>query len=229
MARQARLQAPGLPHLVQQRGHNGAPAFVDDDDRRHYLATLLNMAREHGVEVHAYALAVEQVVLLVTPQQPDSLSQMMQGQGRRYVAWFNLRHQRSGTLWEGRFRSCLVEPGEGLLRAQRYIEAVIGAEQLALNLLDSLGSSAPHHLGALRDPLITDALAHWQLGNTPFEREAAYRLWLEAGVVAQERQAIEAALRSGTPYGGDAFLAQLQQRLGLVVQRRKPGRPPKTI
>lgn len=228
MARQARLQASSLPHHVLQQGHSGNPVFVDDEDRRHYLGALMNVSREHRVDVHAYVLLPSRVQLLVRPQTPEGLSRMMQALGRRYVPWFNQRHQRTGTLWEGRFRAHLLEPGDWVLRCQRSIELLPVRMGLAPGLLACPWSSVLHHLGAERNPLITDAAEHWQLGNTPFEREAAYRQWLDQGVADQEWNALATALRSGKPLGGEAFFAYLTNSLGWRASVRRPGRPRKS-
>jgi putative transposase len=227
MARQARLQVPGLAHHVVQRGHNGAVIFIDDDDRHHYLTSLLNVSREHGVDVHAYALLPDRVLLLARPQSATGLSQLMQGLGRRYVPWFNQRHSRTGTLWEGRFRACVLEPGEWVLRCQRFIECPAADAELAPGLLANPWSSAVHHLGERRDPLITDAVEHWRLGNTPFEREAAYRLLWEQGLSSDDSRLMADALRSGRPLGGEAFLSQLAQAHGWSGPARCRGRPRK--
>src|SRR5678815_4899747 len=111
MARLPRLVVPGLPHCVIQRGHNGQAVAVDDADRQAYLRALRDAAATHAVALHAYALLDAEVQLLVTPTGAPSLSRMMQELGRRYVSAYNARHARSGTLWDGRFRAAVIEPG----------------------------------------------------------------------------------------------------------------------
>ena len=116
MVRPQRLFLPAHPHHVIQRGHNHGPIFLDDEDRRQYLHHLAEVARESRVAVHAYALGEDRVHLLLTPQTAEAISRMMQALGRRYVAAFNRRHGRSGTLWTGRFASHLVDEASVLGR-----------------------------------------------------------------------------------------------------------------
>ena len=225
MARQARVSVPHLPHLLSQRGHNGAAVFVDDEDRQRYLHALLEGSRALQVAIHGYCLLPERIDLLATPPDPQALSLLMQTLGRRYVGSFNQRHGRSGTLWEGRFRSCLVEPGEPLLVALRCLDAAPQFTEVAPDLLAYRWSSALHHLGARRDALITDPPAFWALGNTPFERELAYRRQLESDASPDECEALARCLRSGHAFGSAAFVERLQKLTGAPLQARRRGRP----
>lgn len=226
MARPQRLFLPGHPHHVIQRGHNQGPIFLDADDRRSYLHHLGEVAREHRVAVHAYALGDDRVHLLLTPQTGDAISRMMQALGRRYVAAFNRRHGRSGTLWAGRFASHLVDEA-AVLDCQCYIEtAAAGAGSEAAQ---SPWSSAAHHLGSRHDPLVTPHRAVWALGNTPFEREAAYRTRLEQGLPAATHLAIEQAMRSGLLLGDESARLALERELHRSLSPRPRGRPPGSV
>ena len=122
MSRQPRLTVPGYPHHIIQRGNNRQPIFVDDADRQRLLGDLAEHARNRGVAVHAYVLMSNHLHLLVTPEAADSVPLMMQGVGRAYVRYFNRRHGRSGTLWEGRYRSTLIEAERHLLACMVYID-----------------------------------------------------------------------------------------------------------
>jgi len=226
MARPQRLFLPGHPHHVIQRGHNQGPIFLDDDDRRSYLHHLGEVARESRVAVHAYALGEDRVHLLLTPQTADAISRMMQALGRRYVGVFNRRHGRSGTLWAGRFASHLVDEG-AVLDCQCYIEMV--ASGAGSEAGESPWSSAAHHLGSRHDPLVTPHRAVWALGNTPFEREAAYRARLEQGLPAATRQAIEQAMRSGLLLGDESARRALERELHRSLAPRPRGRPPGSV
>jgi putative transposase len=169
------------------------------------------------------------VQLLVTPPAAHSLSSMMQAIGRRYVARYNQRHGRSGTLWEGRFRAALVEADAYFLACQRYIESGLPDEGLASALLDPLYSSLAHHLGKARNPLLTDHAAYWALGNTPFEREHAYRRWLDEGVGEAERARIADAVSYGWALARPEYLARpWAAALDAPLVRRLPGRPRKS-
>jgi putative transposase len=227
MARQRRLVLGGHAHHLVQRGHNLQNVFIDDEDRRCYLAALQEAARVHGVAVHAYALLDNQVQLLLTPPTEVALSQVMQSLGRRYVAAFNRRHGRSGTLWDGRFRAAVVQPGAHTLHSLRLIDGLAARLGGAGPDSGSAASSAPHRLGLRRNPLVTDPPEFWQLGNTPFEREAAYGRLLEQGLDATTVHPIEQAASHGWAIGSEPFLAQVAQTLGRAVKPRARGRPPR--
>ncbi len=232
MARLPRLALPGLPHLASLYGQPGLPIAVDDQDRNHLLAALREAARQQRVAVHAYVLHVDHLHLLVTPAEAAALGAMMQGLGRRYVAAFNRRHARAGSLWSGRFRATVVQPGATTLEALLFIDGHAtrhlqrtGAPEAADGDRSGPWSSAPHHLGRLRDPLLTPVDAYWQLGNTPFEREAAYRRLLDDGLPAARLHTLADAARHGWPVGDAAFLAALAQRTDRPLARRPRGRP----
>ncbi|WP_022982449.1 transposase [Ideonella sp. B508-1] len=222
MVRPQRLFLPAHPHHVVQRGHNHGPIFLDDEDRRQYLHHLAEVARESRVAVHAYALGEDRVHLLLTPQTAEAISRMMQALGRRYVAAFNRRYGRSGTLWAGRFASHLVDEAS-VLDCQCYLESIvapIGSEAESV-----VWTSAAHHLGSRHDPLVTPHRVVWALGNTPFEREAAYRARLGQGVSPATRQAIEQAMRSGLLLGDESARHALERELHRSLAPRPRGRP----
>ena len=122
MARLPRLAVAGQAHLALMLGHSAQPVFVDDDDRRQFLAALRESALQHGVSVHGYALQPAEVLLLLTPATATALGTLMQGLGRRYGAAFNRRHGRRGTLWAGRFRTAVVQAGPHLLDALLHVD-----------------------------------------------------------------------------------------------------------
>lgn len=226
MARLPRLALAGHAHLVSLYGHSAQPVFVDDDDRRQFLAALREAALQQQVAVHAYVLLAGHVHLLLTPQLAASLGALMQGLGRRYGAAFNRRHQRQGTLWAGRFCATVVQPGAATLEAMLFIDHHPLRSGAVAAAQDAVWSSTRHHLGLQRDPLITDAAAWWALGNTPFEREATYRRLLDEGMPQPRAQALAQAARKGWAVGDATFLAGLAQHTQRPVQARPRGRPP---
>jgi len=227
MARLPRLALAGHAHLVALYGHSGQPVFADDEDRRLFLAALRESALQQAVAIHAYVLLPDHVHLLLTPATAAGLGALMQGLGRRYGAGFNRRHGRRGTLWAGRFRATVVQAGAPLLHAMLFIEhhpvRTAGVQAAA----DHAWCSVHHHLGLRRDPLITGSSAWWALGNTPFEREAAYRCLLDEGLPAARAAELAAAGRKGWALGDAAFLAGLALQAARPVQPRPRGRPPK--
>ncbi|WP_458232225.1 REP-associated tyrosine transposase [Roseateles sp. P5_E8] len=229
MARLPRLILPDQPHHVILRGNNRQAIFFSDLDREHLLATLAEAALQYRVAVHAYVLMDNHLHLLLTPPTADALSRMMQSLGRRYVGWFNARHQRSGTLWEGRFRAGLIEGERHLLACMRYIELNPVRAGLCTEPAQWPWSSATHHLGLARNVLITEHEMYWLLGNTPFEREHAYREFMEQGVATAEQAEFTDAVLRGRPVGSDAFLRPLAADHAAVVNRRPRGRPRKPL
>lgn len=227
MARLPRLILPGQAHHVILRGNNRQAIFFSDLDRQQLLATLAEVAAQYQVAIHAYVLMDNHLHLLLTPSTAEALSRMMQSLGRRYVGWFNARHQRSGTLWEGRFRVGLIEGERHLLACMRYIELNPVRAGLCIEPAQWPWSSAAHHLGLARSPLITEHELYWSLGNTPFEREHAYREFTAQGVSSLEQvQFTDGALR-GRPVASDAFLKPLAIDHAQVVNKRPRGRPRK--
>lgn len=225
MARLPRLALAGQPHLVLMQGHSAQPVFADDADRQQFLAALREAALQHGVAVHGYALLPQQVLLLLTPVEGAALGRLMQGLGRRYGAAFNRRHGRSGSLWAGRFRTAVVQAGAPLLEAMLFVDL----QALPGGPAQAPWSSLDHHLGRGRDPVITDSPAWWALGNTPFEREAAYRRWLDEGLAPERATALATAVHKGWAIGDAAFLAALAQQTARPVQPRPRGRPRRAV
>lgn len=229
MARLPRLDLAGHLHLVMQHSRDARPVFVDDDDRRRYLAALLESSREFQVAVHAYVLMDDVVMLLATPPQPSSLARFMQAVGRRYVKAFNRRHGRTGPLWEGRYRTTIIEPAPHLLACILVVEQAPLREGLAAHPSDWPWSSAAHHAGRKADAIVTEHAAYWQSGNTPFEREARHARDSAVPIADRDVNALLEAARHGWPVGSDAFLAELERQTGRAVRPRPRGRPKRSI
>jgi putative transposase len=219
MARLPRLALAGHLHYVVQRGHNSRPVFIHDEDRQDYLAMLQESARTQQVAVHAYAMLDQEVHLLVTPTHAESLGRLMQSLGRRYVSAFNRRHGCTGTLWNGRFRSCVVAPAL-LVAATVAVEASATGEARRW-------TSAPHHLGEQRSPLVTEHSAYWALGNTPFERELAHANLLKDGPAPALVDELAGALGAAGVVGEAAFRRDVAAATGRSLTARPRGRPKK--
>lgn len=227
MARLPRLCAAGQLHQALQRGHNGEAAFRDAEDYRTFLAALRDAAAAHRVAIHAYALLPSEVHLLVTPESAEGLSLLMQSTGRRYVAAFNARHGRRGTLWDGRFRSTVVDAEKYLRACEIYVESAPVHAGLVEDAEHYPWSSAAHHLGLVVDRLVTPHPRDWLLGNTPFDREVARKMLLRRSSTTAERQTIEAAVKGGWALGDERFLVTVEDRLSRRARPGRPGRPPK--
>lgn len=225
MARLPRLTVAGLPHLLEQCGHNGQPVFLDTDDRAAYRVALAEAAVACGVTVHAYCLDAGRVLILATPRDSDGLSRTMQRLGRRYTAEFNRRHGRSGTLWAGRFRATVIEAERHLVEAMCHVESDAAMAGDADAPARDRRSSAAHHLGLAVDPLVSDHACFWALGNTPFDRHAAYRLLVLQPLPVAQRRRFDGAVRKGWAIGSPAFLAALAAATPRRLQPLAPGRP----
>ena len=227
MARLARLTVTGYPHHVILRGNNRQSIFHDAQDRELMLDLLLTHSREQGVDVHAYVLMGNHLHLLLTPQREQALPKMMQALGRRYVQVFNKRHGRTGTLWEGRYRSTLIQTERYLLACMVYIDLNPVRAHMVSDAKDYLWSSHAHYLGLRADRLITPHALYWALGNTPFAREAAYAELVHQGVAADQQGALTDATLSGWALGDAAFMTHLQTQTPRRLLKAKPGRPAK--
>ena len=225
MARLSRLTLPGHLHHVIQRGNNRQPIFQDGEDFHTMLALLADNALQHGVAVHAYVLMDNHFHLLVTPTSADALPQMMQAVGRRYVQYFNRRHARTGTLWEGRYRSTVLQADKYLLPCMVYLDLNPVRAGLVANAADYPWSSHAHWRGVRNDRLLTPHALYWALGNTPFAREAAYAALVQTGIGSQEQAALTASALSGWALGDTDFIEGLKKQTTRRVVVGQAGRP----
>ena len=226
MARLSRLSLPGYPHHIIQRGNNRQAIFSSAADYRHLLELLRTHARESQVAVHAYVLMSNHFHVLLTPQDAEGLPRMMQAVGRSYVQYFNRTQQRSGTLWEGRYRSTVLQTERYLLQCMAYIDLNPVRAGMVAGPQDYAWSSYAHYTGQRNDPLVSPHPLVWALGNTPFAREAAYQSLVQAGVEGGAQQALTDATLRGWALGEPDFVADLQKRTARRISKSKAGRPP---
>ena len=165
MPRQSRLVLPGVALHIIQRGNNRQACFRGDGDYLLYLLHLRELATRHGCAVHAYCLMTNHVHLLMTPSIEDALSTLMRNLGQRYVQYFNRRYGRTGTLWEGRFRSCIAESARYVLACYRYIELNPVRAGLTDHPGNYLWSSYRFNVDGLEDQLITAHPEYLGLGH----------------------------------------------------------------
>ncbi len=226
MARLPRLSLAGQLHHVIQRGNNRQAVFVDAQDYERMLSLLEENVRQFRVAVHAYVLMGNHFHWLLTPSTDDALAQTMQAVGRSYVRYFNDRHHRSGTLWEGRYRSTIVQAERYLLPCMVYIDQNPVRAGLVGQARDYAWSSHAHYLGLRSERLITPHALFWRLGNTPFAREAAYDALVQADVASHHQQALTDATLSGWALGDAAFMQNLQTLTSRRITPKTAGRPP---
>ena len=225
MARLPRLTLPGYPHHIIQRGNNRQAIFASAADYQTLLGLLLENAQKFKVAIHAYVLMPNHFHLLATPETADGLPQMMQAVGRRYVRWFNDAQGRTGTLWEGRYKSTVIDTDQYLLTCMAYLDLNPVRAGLVGQAADHVWSSHGHYSGQRVDKLITPHPLVWALGNTPFAREAAYAELVKDGISAtQQVKLTDSALR-GWALGDDDFVKELQDLTRRRVSKAAAGRP----
>ena len=193
--------------------------FIDETDRANYLSAVQEAARPLGVQVHAYALCESSAHLLVTPEQASALGTLMQSVGRRFVGGHHRRHGGSGTLWNGRFRCAVVEPGGTLLDVLSLIDSGVG---------EAAHTSQAHRIAGEASTWLVDPPEYWALGNTPFERQARWRLRLADGLPPTCSQALLKAARGSWVVGSADFAQAWAATLSRPLSPRAPGRPRKS-
>lgn len=225
MPRRARLRIEGLPLHLIQRGNNRTSCFFSEGDYRLYLGLLQELAPKHGCHVHAYVLMTNHVHLLLTPRAAPSASLLMKHLGQRYVQYVNRTHGRTGSLWEGRFRSSIVDSDGYFLRCQRYVELNPVRARMVAHPREYPWSS--HDANALGAPslLVVPHDEYLTLGSDPQERSASYRALLQEVMSDRELEEIRSAVNGGFALGGEAFKARLDSILGRRTSAARPGRP----
>ena len=175
MARLPRLYLPDVPQHIIQRGINRQACFISDKDFASYAYWLDQSARQYQVAIHAWVFMTNHVHILATPQTEQGVSRMMQATGRHYVRYFNHSYGRTGTLWEGRFKSCLVDVEDYLLACHRYIELNPVRAGMVAVPEDYTWSSYKANGFGKQMRLWTPHRVYLELGVTMRERAVAYR------------------------------------------------------
>jgi len=225
MARLPRLTLTDYPHHVILRGNNRQVIFSGESDMRRMLSLLEEHSMVQGVDVHANLLKGNHLHLILTPRRDGALSLMMQSVGRSYVRAFNQAHGRTGTLWEGRYRSSVIQTERYLLTCMAYIDLNPVRAGMVEAPENYPWSSHAHYIGRLHQRLLTPPALYWELGNTPFAREAAYGELVRAGIAEHQQRALTAATLSGWALGDPGFLAVLESQTPRRIQPGKAGRP----
>lgn len=225
MPRIKRLDPPGIPRHIVQRGNNRQACFFHDYDRSLYLALLGKFAQAYGCRVHAYVLMGNHVHLLATPTSAGAMARMMQSLGRDYVRHINLTQGRSGTLWQGRYFSSPIDTDRYLLACHRYIELnPVRAGMVAAPTQYRWSSCAANALGE-PDPLLSPHEVFTQLAGDAAERRNVYRAFLHDTIPADELADIRLHSAQQRAWGTDEFKARLAKALQRAVGLGKSGRP----
>lgn len=225
MPRRPRIRLAGLPQHVVQRGINREPCFFAEEDYHSYLHWLEKAAADWHCTIHAYVLMTNHVHLLVTPETETGIARLMQAVGRRYVQYINRSYKRTGSLWEGRYKSSLVQEDAYLLTCMRYIEL----NPVRANMVQDPGqyrwSSYRHNGLGQPDRRITPHAAYLAMSPDESDRRAAYRALFRSQLDADALDDIRLALNQGQPLGSDRFSERICAEAGIRRARKRPGRP----
>jgi putative transposase len=225
MARKPRIFLPEVPQHLVQRGNNREPCFFSEEDYRCYLEFLAETAKKYGCRIHAYVLMTNHVHMLVTPEDEYSVSNMMQSLGRKYVRYINHVYKRSGTLWEGRFKSGLVQSENYLLMCSRYIELNPVRAQMVGMPDEYKWSSYHHNAWGKEDGVVNQHEIYGSLGHSAEQREYAYRELFRHHMDNDMLHEIRHALNHESILGSSYFMEKVERILDRRLEPGKPGRP----
>ena len=225
MPRRPRIQLNGVPLHIVQRGHNREPCFFSEEDYTSYLHWLSEALGDAECQLHAYALMTNHVHLLLTPKKAEAVPKLIMSLGRRYVQYINRTYKRTGTLWDSRYKSSVIQANTYLLTCQRYIE---------LNPVRAAMVDDPAHyrwtsyrynaLGAT-DSRITPHALYQALGLTDKSRQSAYRALFRAHLDGAAIDDIRLALNQNQPLGNSRFYARIEKATGVRREAQPRGRP----
>ena len=228
MARKPRFSLPGIPQHVIQRGNNREPCFYAEDDYHRYLGDLKEALAYNGCRLHAYVLMTNHVHLLLTPMAEHGVSHVMQDVGRKYVRYINHTYRRSGTLWEGRYKSSPIKQDEYLLACCRYVEL----NPIRAGIVDApenyKWSSYRCKIGIEKPDWLDLDPCYKNLGNTDKERAKRYKQFVKGSIPDGEWALIREALQRGQLTGSNRFIEEVERKIGRRIECRGQGRPRKS-
>ena len=219
MPRLPRYILPGHPQHVIQRGVNRCPIFVGEQDYDFYKHYLQEACMRHDCRIHAYVLMSNHVHLLMTPEKKNSFAKVMQSVGRRYVQYFNTLYQRTGTLWEGRYKATVIDSEEYLLTCYRYIELNPVRAKLVPHPRHYTWSSYGANAMGKTDSLITPHELYLALASRHHQRHTAYQELFQTQINSDTLDDIRQATQKGWALGNDRFKDEIEQ---LAKRRTRP-------
>ncbi|MDH3590111.1 MAG: transposase [Gammaproteobacteria bacterium] len=224
MTRRRRIFVPGYPMHVVQRGNDRRTIFLDDHDRTRYLDFLVEAAEQHECAIHCYVLMGNHVHLLLTPENADALPRTMQSVGIRYVRYFNTAHERTGGLWEGRYRASLVNTDRYLQACYRYIELNPVRANLIADPAEWPWSSHRRHAFGEPDRVVSVHQYYDDLADSAESRSSRYRKWFRDALTEHELEKIRETTRQELVLGDDAFKNQIESQLPFPARPGRRGR-----
>lgn len=227
MPRRSRIVFPGIPLHLIQRGNNRQACFYAKEDYSFYLEWLHEYAIESGCAIHAFVLMTNHVHILLTPAKSNSVGTLMKKLGQRYVQYINRTYKRSGTLWEGRFRSCIIQQENYFLICQRYIELNPVRAGMVDHPSKYRWTSYRANADGEKNSLISRHSIYLQLGETYSKRQEAYRELFRFKLKQEIIDKIRKATNGNFSLGDERFQNEIAQALGRRVKPGVPGRPKK--
>ena len=229
MARLPRFTIPGQPQHVIVRGNNRSEIFCAEQDYHFYLEKLQKSCEKHGMDIHAYVLMTNHIHLLATPHEETSISKAMQMTGRYYVQYYNHCYQRTGTLWEGRYKATLIDSATYLLTCMRYIELNPVRANMVNHPSDYPWSSYTYNALGLENAIVTPHGEYRRLGRTDEERQTAYRQLFKHHIPEEALEEIRNATNKAWALGSDRFKQRIQRQLDRRVEPLERGGDKKSV
>jgi putative transposase len=232
MARLPRYVIPGQPQHIILRGNNRQAIFAAEADYQFFRGAIVEAAQKYGLLIHAYVWMTNHIHLLATPEQQNSISKVFQSVGRRYVQYFNYTYQRSGTLWEGRYRATVVDSEPYLLTLMRYIELNPVRAGMVAHPVDYQWSSYAFNArgeSGLNADWLTPHEEYLRLERNATDRQSVYRQLFEAAISDINLKEIRECTHKGWALGNEQFRAQIEALGPRRAASKGVGRPRKGI
>ncbi len=228
MPRSSRLIVPGYPHHIIQRGHNRQTVFVSDEDYQYYLENLWEWKLKLGCRIYAYCLMTNHIHLIIDPgEDVENLGKLMKRLAGRQTRYVNKLEKRSGSLWEGRYKSSPISTDKYLLACCRYVELNPVRAGLVVSPAEYRWSSYAQKIGDSELLTIDYDPSYLGLSVDPKKRGALYAEWVSDNIPDGEWDQISLALQRGQLTGNQKFIDEIEKRTARRIEFRGPGRPRK--
>ena len=228
MPRTARIVVPNIPHHIVQRGHNKQTVFVSDDDYKYYLENLFEWKEKLKCKVYAWCLMTNHIHLIVNPgEDSDNLGCLMKRLAGKQTRYVNRLERRTGSLWEGRYKSSPIQNDTYLLACSRYVELNPVRAMMVEQPEEYMWSSYQAKVGLRENKHLDMDACYLSLGNTLKQRQERYQQWVALDASETELKYIRETSKHGHPMGNRKFAEEIEQKLGVRLSLNKPGRPRK--
>lgn len=225
MPRRPRIHLDNVPLHIVQRGHNREPCFFAEEDYLAYLHWLNEALKKEDCALHAYALMTNHVHLLISPRKAEAIPRLIIALGRRYVQYINTTYRRTGTLWDSRYKSSLIQADAYLLTCQRYIELNPVRAAMVDDPAHYRWTSYRHNALGQSSPCITAHSLYMALGRNAQDRQVAYRALFRTQLDKAAIDDIRLAMNQSQPLGDSRFLDKIEAVAGLRREAKPRGRP----